>query len=215
MIWHTELRAMKAVGPGAVGAHCSEANLSHCGPCPARLKCMGFSWGFGQGVGALGCRRAQPLLPQWVSTREEVQHHVCLIAPSTAGRQGPGWSPPPLHLRLVTSLFPISQTLHKPLHEGWAVALVPCSQPSYLGALCAGPRAKSPLPLPHPYIDPMQDTSSKTESAMFSLCFLCTNAGGCPPAVPFAGGAPAPQRNSCSAGANVFPNNSSGLPVKP
>ena len=34
MIWHTELRAMKTVVAGAVGANCGEANLTHCGPTP-------------------------------------------------------------------------------------------------------------------------------------------------------------------------------------
>ena len=32
MIWHTEVRAMKTVVAGAVGANCAEANLTHCGP---------------------------------------------------------------------------------------------------------------------------------------------------------------------------------------
>ena len=32
--WHTELRAMKTVVAGAVGADCGEANLTHCGPPP-------------------------------------------------------------------------------------------------------------------------------------------------------------------------------------
>ena len=30
--WHSELRAMKTVVAGAVGANCGEANLTHCGP---------------------------------------------------------------------------------------------------------------------------------------------------------------------------------------
>ena len=32
MSWHIELRAMKTVVAGAVGANCGEANLTHCGP---------------------------------------------------------------------------------------------------------------------------------------------------------------------------------------
>ena len=34
MSWHIELRAMKTVVAGAVGAHCGEANLTHCAPPP-------------------------------------------------------------------------------------------------------------------------------------------------------------------------------------
>ena len=38
MIWHTELRAMKAVVAGEVAANCGEANLT-CGPLPT---CFAF-----------------------------------------------------------------------------------------------------------------------------------------------------------------------------
>ena len=34
MIWRTELRAMKTVVAGAVGANCGEASLTHHGPPP-------------------------------------------------------------------------------------------------------------------------------------------------------------------------------------
>ena len=33
MRWHIGLRAMKTAVAGAVGVHCGEANLTHCGPC--------------------------------------------------------------------------------------------------------------------------------------------------------------------------------------
>ena len=75
MIWHTGLRAMKAVVAGAVGAICGEANLTHRGPRPPWAQ---WQWLPGGSEDRVTCSPNPQLMPRSIKFEPYFTQHTAL-----------------------------------------------------------------------------------------------------------------------------------------